>query len=309
MLATVDTPKVACFGAAHIDRRAHSIAPIALGTSNPVHVTESPGGVARNVAEVLALLGDDVSLISMLGRDKHGQEVASQATEAGIDLTAMIRSNDYPTATYNALVEPDGHLYVGFADMAIYATLTPQVLEEAAGENSKADAWFLDTNLPPESVTWLAARSPGLLAANTVSVPKATRLRSIIDRLDLLVANKEEALALMPDAGSIDDTALAIHSAGAKVVVITVHEEGAVIVTDGAVTRLAALEADARDVTGAGDAFTAAMIHALLRGRDPVTAAHVALGAAAITVEADASVAMELTERAARSRAGLPVES
>ncbi len=272
-------------------------------------VTESPGGVARNVAEVLARLGDDVSLISVLGRDRHGQEVASQATEAGIDLTALIRSDGHPTATYNALVEPDGHLYVGFADMAIYATLTPKVLEEAAEENSTADAWFLDTNLAPESVTWLAARSPGLLAANTVSVPKATRLRSIIDRLDLLVANKEEANTLLPDAGSVDDTALGLHNAGAKVVAITVHEEGVVIVADGEVTRLGALEADARDVTGAGDAFTATMIHALLRGRSPVTAAHVALGAAAITVEADASVATELTERAARSRAGLSVES
>ncbi|MDH3729931.1 MAG: PfkB family carbohydrate kinase [Acidimicrobiia bacterium] len=305
----MDTPKIVCFGAAHIDRRAHSIAPIAPGTSNPVHVTESPGGVARNVAEVLARLGDEVALISVLGRDKHGQTVASQATEAGIDLTGMIRSDDLPTATYNALVEPDGHLYVGFADMAIYATLTPEVLKEAAAEHAKADAWFIDTNLAPESVTWLAARSPGLLAGNTVSVPKASRLRSVLGRLDLLVANKEEATVLLPDADGVTETALGLHAAGAKVVAITTHEQGVVIVADGEATTLGALDADARDVTGAGDAFTATMLHALLRGRDAVTAAHVALGAAAITVEADASVAEELTERSARARAGLPIES
>jgi pseudouridine kinase len=298
--------KIACFGAAHIDRRAHALAPIAAGTSNPVAVTESPGGVARNVAEVLALLGDDAALVSILGRDRHGQTVASQLTEAGVDLTDVVRDDDLPTATYTALVEPDGRLYVGLADMAIYTHLTPEALEEAAEDHKGVDAWFLDANLPPESITWLAARSPGFLAANPVSVPKARRLRTILDRLDLLVSNKEEAEVIADvDGGDSADHATWLHEQGVKVVAITTHEHGATVVWDGGVEVLGALAADAQDVTGAGDAFTATMLHSLLLGRDAPDAARVAIGAAAITVEADASVAPDLSEAAARLRAGL----
>jgi len=302
-------PTITCFGAAHIDQRAHALAPISRATSNPVDVTESPGGVAHNVAEVLAMLGDDVSLVSILGRDRRGQIVASSLTEAGVDLTSLIRSEDLPTATYTALVEPDGRLYVGLADMAIYERLTPESLQEAAEEHASADAWFLDANLPPDSVTWLAARARGMLAANPVSVPKARRLASILDRLDLLVANREEARALAGTSGDLNEVANVLHAAGVTTVAITIHEEGALIAHDGSITSLAALSAEARDVTGAGDAFTATMFHGLLHGRDPITAAKVALGAAAITVEADASVALELSEKAARARAGLPGEA
>ncbi len=303
----MDTPKIACFGGAHIDRRAHSLEPIAAATSNPVDVSESPGGVARNVAEVLALLGNSVALVSILGRDKHGQRVASELTEAGVDLSGVLRDDDAPTATYTALVEPDGHLYVGLADMAIYDKLTPEALEEVAAEQMDAEAWFLDANLPPDSITWLAARCPGFLAGNPVSVPKARRMYSAVDRMDLLVANVEEAHELggrdTPEA-----TARELLKLGAKAVAITTHDEGAIVASNDEVTVLEALEADAKDATGAGDAFAAVMLHGMLHGRDPIAAARVALGAAAITVEADASVATDLTEKAARVRAGLPAD-
>jgi pseudouridine kinase len=187
--------------------------------------------------------------------------------------------------------------------------LVPEALEEAAAEHSTADAWFIDANLPPQSVAWLAARDPRMLAANAVSVPKARRLHSILDRLDFLVANKEEAAELAGSDGDAISVGLSLHAAGVDVVAVTIHEEGVVIVAAGEATALEALSADARDVTGAGDAFTATMLHGLLRGRDPVKAARVALGAAAITLEADASVAAELSEKTAAARAGLPSDA
>ena len=96
---------------------------------------------------------------------------------------------------------------------------------------------------------------------------------------------------------------------GVKVVAITMHERGAVVAASGSATSLDALTADARDVTGAGDAFTATMIHTLLHGWQPKDAAVIAQGAAAITVEADASVALDISIKAARARAGFPVEA
>ena len=152
----------------------------------------------------------------------------------------------------------------------------------------------------------LASRCGSFLAGNTVSIPKARRMRPVLDRLDLLVCNREEAAALVGEPGEAADHAAWLGEQGVGVVAITTHEEGAIIAADGATTHLPALRAEARDVTGAGDAVTGTMIHALLRGRDPDTAARIAMGAAAITVEADASVAETLSEDAARLRVGLP---
>jgi len=129
-------------------------------------------------------------------------------------------------------------------------------------------------------------------------------MAAVLDRLDLLVCNREEAAALVGEPGEAADHAAWLADRGVGVVAITTHEEGAIIAAEGEITALAALEAEPRDVTGAGDAFTGTMVHALLGGRSATTAARVAMGAAAITVEADASVAEALTEDSARLRAG-----
>jgi sugar/nucleoside kinase (ribokinase family) len=45
------------------------------GTSNPARIRVSYGGVARNVAENLARLGQPVKLISVVGKDRPGDEL------------------------------------------------------------------------------------------------------------------------------------------------------------------------------------------------------------------------------------------
>ncbi len=67
------------------------------GVSNPAQIRTGFGGVARNVAENLARLGQPVSLISVVGRDRRGEELLEHAAAAGIDVTPVVRSPDLPT--------------------------------------------------------------------------------------------------------------------------------------------------------------------------------------------------------------------
>ncbi|HEY9539737.1 MAG TPA: PfkB family carbohydrate kinase, partial [Kiloniellaceae bacterium] len=61
--------RIAAVGACHLDRKAQAAAPFVVGASNPAALQNCPGGVARNVAENLARLGNAAALVSRLGRD------------------------------------------------------------------------------------------------------------------------------------------------------------------------------------------------------------------------------------------------
>src|SRR3546814_12387381 len=79
------TATIACFGAAHIDHKAHAAEAVRFGTSNPVSVIRSLGGVARNVAEGLARLECRVALVSRLGSDGDGDGVLGDMARLGVD--------------------------------------------------------------------------------------------------------------------------------------------------------------------------------------------------------------------------------
>src|SRR5215475_13803209 len=127
--------KILCIGAAHIDRRARAFAAVVAGSSNPVRQSTGSGGVARNVAETQARLGAKVALLSRVGGDGEGDRLIAALAALGIDTSRIARAPDAATASYTALIEPDGELMVGIADMAIYdgmdegffATLKPRL--------------------------------------------------------------------------------------------------------------------------------------------------------------------------------------
>ena len=64
--------KVCVIGGANVDITASSASAFQIGDSNPGSVHVSWGGVGRNIAHNLALLGDQV-VTSVTGRDTTGK--------------------------------------------------------------------------------------------------------------------------------------------------------------------------------------------------------------------------------------------
>ncbi|HXA51089.1 MAG TPA: PfkB family carbohydrate kinase, partial [Candidatus Acidoferrum sp.] len=108
--------RIACIGGAHIDRHGMLKQPLVPATSNPGNVTCDFGGVARNVAENLARLGREVTMVSLVGDDESGRAVVSQLASLGVD-TSAIAVSPRPTASYTAILQPGGELVLGLADM------------------------------------------------------------------------------------------------------------------------------------------------------------------------------------------------
>ena len=93
-------PYAAVVGGVNIDLGGRPDRPPVARDSNPGRVTVSLGGVGRNIAHNLSLLGVRVKLLSALGSDLYADKVSASCAELGIDLSHALRVPGEPTSTY-----------------------------------------------------------------------------------------------------------------------------------------------------------------------------------------------------------------
>ena len=289
--------KIACIGGAHIDRHGVLGGPLIPGTSNPGSVSSDFGGVARNVAENLSRLGREVLMVSRVGDDESGRAVVRHLQSLGID-TSFVSMSGRPTASYTAILEPNGELVLGLADMVIYDEITPALLEAAVPALLECELWFVDANLPAETLRWIAGVSSHLaLSADAISVVKSRRLTGILDIASPLFLNIAQAASILgvdafPDAGA------AAHAMSQRVLagVVTAGAAGVAAWLKDEVRIMPARPATVRDVTGAGDALIAGTLFGITGGVPGFfRAVQLGLAAAAITVESGSTTAPHLT--------------
>ena len=285
-----------CIGATNIDRKLRTLAPLQAGVSNPAQLTEVAGGVARNVAENLARLGWPVVLLSAVAEDATGRDLLAQAQSLGIATDACLRVADGRSGSYTAILDADGELVMGLADMALVERLTPQVLQAQQDRAGRKEAALIvaDLNLPTASLESLLADAQDAQASQqplvfvAVSAPKMTRLPARLAGLHCLVMNDEELAAIDPDA---DSALRLLGKRGVRHVVVTQGASGVRFGAPGEpLNTLPAPPVEVVDVTGAGDAFAAGLCHGLARGHTLQEACASGLQLAALTLQCSASV-------------------
>ena len=284
---------VVVVGGANMDVVARTSSPLVPNTSNPGRTRLSPGGVGRNVAACLGLLGAPVRLVSVVGTDAFGDEVLRVTARCGADVSGVRRVAGR-TGTYTALLDDRGELVAAVSDMSV-----TDELELGALHLGDAALVVLDGNLSPAQVdrALAAARSAGVPAAlEPVSVAKASRLAAVVRDLFLLTPNRDE-LAALTGRGSDDwrGSVADLHARGVEHVWVREGADGSWWCASGVPpVHLPVVPATVVDVTGAGDAMLAAWVDAWLRGADPVDAAHEGHRAAAATVASPHAVRPDL---------------
>jgi pseudouridine kinase len=291
-------PVVVCAGGAVVDRHLRLLAPPVSGTSNPSAVSTSAGGVARNVAENLALLGARVRLVSRVGDDDAGRMLVSNLRTRGVDTSPVVVDAAAPTAQYVAVLDPAGELVIGAAAMEILDGVTPEDIE--AAWPAPGEWLFVDCNVPAATLAAVVAkaRADGTrLAVDAVSTPKVTRLvgEAGLRGIRVLFCNLDEARALLtaldhPSDGGAYAIAQDIVALGARAVVLTLGIQGVIIAGVWGVRAVPAVPARVVDVTGAGDALVAGALSVLARGDTLDAAVRIGLAAAAFTVASPLSV-------------------
>lgn len=296
---------VVCAGAVHWDLIAHADRPIRPDTSTPARLSQTPGGVATNVARALARLGAAPHLIGVLGDDPAGNALAERLSHEEIR-QHLTRIAGAVTGHYLALHNPDGSLPAACIDDHLLADVPPEIFAQALGEAQSgrdADICFLDANLSTAQAEALirAVSVETLVTADTVSAAKAPRLLPLLPSIDLLFANRSEAAALLEADGSqtgATSSALAegLLDLGCAAVILTEGSDGVWFAEQGGdVTHLAALPVTVTDVTGAGDALIAGTLAGLNRGLPLRDAVPCGLRAAAIALQAVGAAPATLT--------------
>ena len=268
-----DHRSIVCIGAANLDRKLRTLDALLLGTSNPARQTESFGGVARNIAENLARLGAPTCLITAVGMDASGNALIAHADDAGIDTRGALRVDGAASGTYTAVLDQDGEMRLALADMAINEALTPAFFASRAQQRAGAALLVADLNLPHDAVAALlgdalAGGVPMVIVA--VSEPKITRLPRDLRGLRLLILNLGELAARTGHAldsdAAIAEACEALQRDGAQDVIVTLGARGVMFTTPAGMRSLPAQAAAVIDVTGAGDAFAAAVCWSLYSG-------------------------------------------
>lgn len=306
-MAQAPAPTVVVVGGSNLDVKARSDEPIEAATSNPGSSVMTPGGVGRNIAENLARLGARTFLVSVVGSDAGADTVLEPTAAAGVRLDHVHRT-DGATGSYVAVLGHDGELVVAVSDMATTAQLDPARLDGARDVITAAELVVLDGNLRPDTVAHAmqlahAARVRTLL--DPVSVPKAEALADHVrdDRpLFAVTPNRDELAALTGMATDTDDGLLAaagrLHERGVQHAWVRLGPRGSLLSTvQSEPARVSSVPTDVVEVTGAGDAMTAAFGHALLQGADPLAAARYGHAAAAATIASQHTVRPDLSTR------------
>jgi len=299
-------PYVTVVGAVNMDIGGRSAAAPVARDSNPGTVHTSLGGVGRNIAHNMVLLGLDVRLVTAFGDDLNAQKLAASCAELGIDISQSPVIPGGRTSTYLFINDEKGDMALAVSDMEIYSRLTPQVLARRRRLLAGSQVVVLDANIPEKSIAWLAENCTAPIFADPVSAAKAVKLRPVLGKLHTLKPNRLEAELLsgvpITDDASLDRAADALLATGLRRVFISLGAEGVLAADHSGRLRLTCFPGKTVNATGCGDAFMAASIWAHLQGADLEDTARAGLAASSITMESMETISPAMSEDALRSR-------
>jgi pseudouridine kinase len=235
--------------------------------SNPSRIHTSHGGVGRNIAENLARLGFPAPFVSAFGTDALSDELIASCETLGIDTKLSYIKEGARACIYIDLLDDRGELLLAASDMSPIEAFPLDLLRETVKRLNAYEFILLDANLTEEALRCAAAHSESLLIGETVSVAKAERLRGILSRLYAVKANVAELAALtgrkLESERDIGDAGARLLAAGVKRVFVTMGKDGSCHIDGDGMTRIPSFPAEVRSVTGAGDAFCAAVVYGL----------------------------------------------
>ena len=235
----------------------------------------SLGGCAANTAFDLSKLGVNTGISGCVGNDVLADFIVQTLNAAGVDTRGVVRSNEVATASTAVINVTDQDRRVisdAGANTAMTAALIPDGLLESVSVLYVGGFLMLDGLESEAMLQRLAqARKAGTrILLDVVQVGDADameRLQRFLPFTDVFLPNNDEA-ALLTGFSNPWEQAEAFRSAGARTVVITEGDRGAHLLNDQLKLRAGAYATDFQGGTGAGDAFDAGFIAALLQGHD-----------------------------------------
>lgn len=291
---------VICIGAAFVDELFHAREEMMLATTNNATVTKTAGGVSRNIAHQLALLGVPVQLISVIGNDSDGDWLKKSCTDAGVKLDACITKEGL-SGKYTGILNADGSLFSAFLTNSATHLITPAHLEKYKGLLQTASYLMADANINVDTADWLLAFSSetGIpFVLEPVSVPPARKYREAnLQGLHLITPNEDELPVLCSEKSFFTQQQIE-ELLGRGVENIWLHngKHGSALYNKEKAITLHAPTIDVVDCTGAGDGSLSGFILGKYLGKPDLDCMRLAHTLSAEILQVNGAIATHLTQ-------------
>lgn len=242
-----------------------------------------PGGKGANQAVAAARMGGQVHLIGRVGRDGFGDALLETLARDQVDLTYIRRDPEVASGVALITVEEGG-------DNAIV------VAPGANGKLSPEDIWAAEEAIKQAQVVVLQLECPLMTVEEAVKVARRHTVRvalnpapaqalpdELLRQIDVLIPNKSE-LQLLSGEQEVEKAIQALLTRGVKNLIITLGEQGCLVVQGAERHPIPAHPVKAVDTTAAGDAFVGAFAVAWAEGKSLIEAARWGNAAGAIAV-------------------------
>ena len=296
------SPYVLVIGSAVLEVSARTVALLQPGIRQAGHIHRSVSGVARNIAENLARLDIETVLLCAVADDDIGQHVITHSSLAGIDCSHVLRVSGAHTAT-SVLLYQTADEFTRVDDLAIADALDSDYLLEHEWLFENAALIVIDATLSEETLDTLfelASRYQARVCADPTSPRLASRLSKYISSIYLIAPNASETAALCAmeepatERESAIGTAQQLVSKGANIAVVTLGERGLAYADSSGGGYLRAIQTEVVDASGAGDAFSGAVIFGILNDVPIDEAMRLGVAAASLTLLSENTVLQSL---------------
>ena len=259
------------------------------------------GGKGSNQAIAAAKVSDRVHFTVKVGQDEFGSKAKKYLSSTNIHSFSIFESDKKPTGNAVILVEKNSGENMITIDLAANETLTSAELMTDLSfiNNSNVFLTQLENNF---DITKLAIeyakRSETIVMLNPA--PYTVKIKDIIHLVDIITPNITEAESLsgvlITDDLSAELAAKTIYGMGAKIVIITLGSQGALLYDGKRTKKFAPFKAAVIDSSGAGDAFNGSLAAMLAKGQPIDYSIQYASAFASLAVELNGASSMPNVE-------------
>ncbi len=262
--------------------------------SNPGDIAISYGGVGRNIVENAARLGADVGMISLTGDDFLGNNARDHLADLGVDVSGIVHVNGCNTGMYLSILNHENDMALAICNMDILERVTPAFLEDKLDQLSSSKVVGVDCNLDFVTLDYITTQLGVPLFLDPVSASKAERVKPIIGRFHTIKPNRIEA-ELLSGIKIVDDASLRqagswFCSRGVRRVFISLGEEGVYYRDETGEGVIGTSPVRIVSATGAGDAFSAAILVGHVRDFSAEDTAKLGIACASLALEVKSAV-------------------
>jgi len=294
---------IAVVGAINIDIWGRSSSILILRDSNPGEISYSFGGVGRNIAHNLCLMGRRVSMLTALGEDHWTEGIERSCAAIGIDLSHALRVPGGRTGTYLAVSGPDGDMAIGLSDMALAEAVSPEYVAGELDFLNAAALVVVDGNLRQETIAYICENVTAPIFADPVSVTKGRKFLPYLDKIHSFKPNSLEAETLT-GLSNPEDAAKELVRRGVKRAFVSDGAGGMVVCDGGESFRVGCVPTVLVNATGGGDAGMAALADSFVRGCSAEMSARRAMAAGSIAVESADTISPLMSPEAIEEKMG-----